>query len=48
MVRNTNGEFWGERGFFRIVRGENNLGIETECHFGVVKDTWGNRYEDMI
>jgi len=28
-VRNSWGEYWGEMGFFRIVRGENQLGIES-------------------
>ncbi|RHY84670.1 hypothetical protein DYB26_005121, partial [Aphanomyces astaci] len=25
--------YWGENGFFRIVRGINNLGIEADCTF---------------
>eukprot|EP00938_MAST-03A_sp_MAST-3A-sp1_P005661 g5661.t1 len=29
----VNGTFWGEDGWFRIVRGENNLGIEGNCQF---------------
>lgn len=28
IVRNSWGEYWGERGFFRIKMGENQLGIE--------------------
>jgi len=37
IVRNSWGEPYGERGFFRIVLGQPwyNLGIETECAFGV-------------
>ncbi|CAK5153553.1 unnamed protein product [Aphanomyces euteiches] len=31
-VRNSWGTYWGENGFFKIVRGENNLVIESECH----------------
>jgi len=40
FVRNSWGETWGENGFFKIVRGINNLGIEHHCDFGVPKDTW--------
>jgi len=38
IVRNSWGQPWGESGWFRIVRGDptHNLGIETDCHFGVV------------
>lgn len=27
-VRNSWGTYWGEKGFFRIIRGVNNLAIE--------------------
>jgi len=27
-------------GFFKLVRGTNNLGIESDCTFGQPKDTW--------
>jgi hypothetical protein len=30
-------------GFFQIVRGKDNLGIEEECDYGVPKDTWTNQ-----
>lgn len=29
--RNSWGTYWGENGFFRIVKGTNNLGIESYC-----------------
>ncbi|RLO05453.1 hypothetical protein DYB28_007430 [Aphanomyces astaci] len=31
-ARNSWGTYWGESGFFKIVRGENNLVIESDCH----------------
>jgi len=39
--RNSWGTPWGEMGFFRIVRGQEdyNLGIETDCGFGVPINT---------
>jgi cathepsin X len=39
-VRNSWGETWGEKGFFRVVRGINNIGIESDCSFGIPEDTW--------
>ncbi|RHZ02449.1 hypothetical protein DYB26_013967 [Aphanomyces astaci] len=32
-VRNSWGSYWGENGFFKIVRGVNNLMIESDCHY---------------
>jgi cathepsin X len=41
IVRNSQGHMWGENGgFFRIVRGENQLGIESDCSTTVPIDTW--------
>lgn len=31
IVRNSWGEYWGEMGFFRVKRGENQLGLENGC-----------------
>jgi len=42
LVRNTHGSAWGEKGFFRIIRGINNLGIESSCYWAVPRDTWTN------
>jgi len=39
-VRNSWGTYWGNAGFFKIVRGINNIGIEEECSFAVPVDTW--------
>ena len=35
--RNSWGSYWGENGFFRIVRGTNNLGIEGDCAWATPK-----------
>jgi cathepsin X len=43
LVRNSWGTHWGEHGFFRVVRGVNNIAIESECEFGVPVDTWTNK-----
>ena len=32
--RNSWGTFWGYEGYFRLVRGTNNLGIEEACSCG--------------
>lgn len=38
IVRNSWGTFWGERGWFRIVRGTDNLGIESlGCYWATPK-----------
>lgn len=34
-VRNSWGTYWGMNGFFKILRGTNNLGIESDCHYMV-------------
>jgi cathepsin X len=41
-VRNSWGTHFGEDGFFRVVRGENNIAIETDCAWATPKDTWTN------
>ena len=39
-VRNSWGTHFGEDGFFRVVRGTNNIAIETDCAWATPKDTW--------
>jgi cathepsin X len=38
--RNSWGTWWGENGFFRVVRGKNNMGIESNCTWATPVDTW--------
>jgi len=35
--RNSWGTYWGDKGWFRIVRGVDNLGVEGNCQFAVPK-----------
>ena len=40
LIRNSWGVYWGEQGWFRLVRGVDNLGIESqECSWAVPKKT---------
>jgi C1A family cysteine protease len=41
-VRNSWGSHFGESGFFRVVRGINNIAIESDCAWATPKDTWSN------
>jgi len=40
IIRNSWGRYWGEGGFFRLIRGENNINIEKDCWWAVPEDTW--------
>jgi len=43
VVRNSWGSHWGESGFVRVVRGKNNIAIETDCAWATPVDTWTNQ-----
>lgn len=40
VIRNSWGSYWGEGGNFRLIRGKNNLNIESYCSWAVPTDTW--------
>ncbi len=42
VVRNSWGTHWGEQGFFRVIRGVNNIAIESDCAWATPTDTWTN------
>jgi cathepsin X len=41
-VRNSWGTHYGESGFVRVIRGVNNIAIESDCAWATLKDTWTN------
>jgi cathepsin X len=43
-VRNSWGTHFGEDGFFRVVRGVNNINIESDCSWATPTDTWSNQW----
>jgi cathepsin X len=42
VVRNSWGSHFGENGFVRVIRGINNIAIESDCAWAVPTDTWTN------
>jgi cathepsin X len=42
-VRNSWGTHFGEDGFFRVIRGTNNIAIESDCAWATPKDTWSEK-----
>lgn len=43
MIRNSWGQHWGIQGFAKVIRGKNNLAIESHCYWANPKDTWTNK-----
>jgi cathepsin X len=43
VVRNSWGSHWGESGLVRVVRGINNIAIESDCAWATPVDTWTNK-----
>lgn len=51
IVRNSWGQFWGELGYIRVAKGNNDLGLESQCAWATVKsftvnDNQVHCYED--
>jgi cathepsin X len=42
LIRNSWGTHWGLQGFMKLVRGKNNLAIESDCAWATPTDTWTN------
>ncbi len=43
LVRNSWGSAWGDKGFVKVIRGINNIGIESDCSWADPVDTWSDR-----
>ncbi len=41
-IKNSWSTAWGNQGFFKIIRGINNMNIESDCAWAVPKNTWEN------
>lgn len=39
-MRNSWGTHFGEQGFFKLIRGINNIAIETDCAWATPVNTW--------
>jgi len=42
-IRNSWGQHWGIQGFGKVIRGKNNLAIESSCYWASPKDTWTDK-----
>jgi len=40
LMRNSWGSHWGDQGFAKVCRGEDNIAIEEDCSWVTPKDTW--------
>jgi len=47
-VKNTWGTSYGEHGFFKVIRGINNIAIETNCSWANPLDTWSEGKEAIV
>jgi len=45
LIRNSWGSHWGEDGFVKLIRGSNNLAIESDCSWATPLDTWTDEWK---
>jgi len=49
QIRNSWGTYWGEEGFFRVIRGQNNLVLENGqyCDFAIPENVWDGQEAEL-